>query len=150
SHDLHPARLEIIGLAPALDALCRDVSRQYVLAVEFRQRGVDRPVPPAAALCLFRIAQEALHNVIKHSGSESAIVQLSSTPRGVRLRIADRGAGFDVTASDGTGMGLRSVRERVNFAGGRISIRSAAGRGTRIVVHLPVEEIAADRRAGAA
>ena len=150
SHDLHPARLEIIGLVPALDGLCRDLSRQHDLRVEFRKRGMDHPVPTAPALCLFRIAQEALSNVMKHSGSKSATVQISSTRNGVRLRVADRGAGFDATAREAAGLGLRSMRERVNFAGGRISIRSAAGRGTRIVVHLPIEELAADRRAGAA
>ena len=150
SHDLHPAKLEIIGLVSALDALCRDVSRQYDLRVEFRQRGMDRPVPLAPALCLFRIAQEALHNVMKHSGSQSATVQLGSTREGVRMRISDRGAGFDATALEGAGLGLLSMRERVNFAGGRISIRSTAGRGTRIVVNLPIADVAADRCAGAA
>jgi two-component system sensor histidine kinase NreB len=58
----------------------------------------------------------------------------------VRLRVADRGAGFDQTARDGAGLGLLSMRERVHFAGGRIAFRSAAGRGTRIVVNLPIRD----------
>src|SRR6185295_8921362 len=63
SHDLHPARLEIIGLVPAVDGLCREVSQQYDVRVEFRHRAIERRVPSTVALCLFRIVQEALHNV---------------------------------------------------------------------------------------
>jgi signal transduction histidine kinase len=91
-------------------------------------------------LCLFRIAQEALHNIVKHSRSTSATVRLIPTKAGVRLRIADRGKGFDAAAREGAGLGLLSMRERVDFAGGRIAIRSAVGRGTRVVVNLPIHD----------
>jgi signal transduction histidine kinase len=150
SHHLHPSRLEIIGLVPALDGLCREVARQCNLRVEFRHRVMDQAIPSALALCLFRIAQEALHNVVKHSGSASATVRLIPTRSGVRLRVADRGNGFDPAARDAEGLGLLSMRERVHFAGGRIALRSAAGRGTRLVVNLPIPREDAGRRAGAA
>jgi len=149
SHDLHPARLDIIGLVPALEGLCREVSQQYDRRIEFRHRKMEHPIPSAHALCLFRIVQEALHNVVKHSGASSATVRLIPTPSGVRLRVADRGAGFDATVRAGEGLGLLSMRERVHFAGGRIALRSAVGRGTRIVVNLPIRDRAAVPRAGA-
>jgi signal transduction histidine kinase len=149
SHDLHPARLDIIGLVPAIDGLCREVSQQYDVRVEFRHRAMEQRIPSAHALCLFRIAQEALHNVVKHSGAASATVRLIPTRFGVRLRVADRGRGFDATIRDGEGLGLLSMRERIHFAGGRIALRSAAGRGTRIVVNLPIRDQAAAKSAGA-
>jgi signal transduction histidine kinase len=149
SHDLHPAKLEIIGLVSALEGLCREVSQQYDVRVEFRHRGMEYRIPSAHALCLFRIAQEALHNVVKHSGASAATVRLIPTRFGVRLRVADRGRGFDATVRDGEGLGLLSMRERIHFAGGRIALRSAAGRGTRIVVNLPIRDQAALRSADA-
>ena len=138
SHDLHPPKLDLLGLAPAIESLCRDVSRQCHIRIEFRQRGVSRRVPPEAALCLFRIAQEALQNVVKHSGDTVAIVRLAGTARNICLHVADGGKGFDRTSCSGAGLGLLSIRERAHLAGGRVGIRTAIDRGTRIVVTLPV------------
>ena len=143
SHDLHPARLEIIGLVPALGGLCREVSLQHDLRIAFRHRVSDRRLPADAALCLFRIAQEALNNVVKHSAATSATVRLAPTRVGVRLHIADEGQGFDRRMRRGGGIGLLSMRERVAFAGGTIAIRSAAARGTHVVVNLPIAADAA-------
>ena len=137
SHDLHSAGLEIRGLGPALHALCRDVSARRGVAIAFRPRAIDRQVPADAGLCLFRITQEALQNVVNHSGAGAATVRLALTGRDVRLFIADDGRGFDVASRDGAGLGLLSMRERARAAGGRIAIRSAADRGTRIVVRIP-------------
>jgi signal transduction histidine kinase len=144
SHDLHPSRLEFIGLVPALEGLCREISRQHDIAVEFRHRGSDYRLAPGAPLCLFRIAQEGLHNVVKHSGARAATVRLIPTRAGVRLHIADQGRGFDSRVRSGDGLGLLSMRERVVFAGGTIAIRSAIGRGTDIVVNLPLSAEAPD------
>jgi signal transduction histidine kinase len=144
SHDLHPARLEIIGLVPALDGLCREMSLQHDIDVEFRHRMRGHRLPPGASLCLFRIAQEALHNVVKHSGARTAKVRLIRTRSGVRLDIADRGRGFDHRLRSGDGLGLLSMRERVIFAGGTIAIRSVPERGTHIVASLPVGAEASD------
>jgi signal transduction histidine kinase len=140
SHNLHPSKLEILGLAPAIEGLSRDVSRQGGVRIEFRQEVVSRRVPADAALCLFRIAQQALQNVVKHSQATAAIVRLAETGPSIRLQIADNGKGFDRIARDGAGLGLLSMRERVLFAGGRIGIRSSAGRGTRIIVALPMSQ----------
>ena len=143
SHALHPARLEIIGLVAALDGLCREISSQYDIQVAFRHRATDYRLASGDALCLFRIAQEALHNVAKHSGARTAAVRLVPTRTGVRLHIADRGCGFDGRSRRDDGLGLLSMRERVLAAGGTIAIRSAPGRGAHIVVELPVDRSAA-------
>ena len=139
SHDLHPPKLDLLGLAPAIEGLCRDVSRQCDIRIEFRQRGVSRHVSPEAALCLFRIAQEALQNVVKHSGGTAAIVRLVGTARHICLHVADGGKGFDPASYGGAGLGLLSIRERAHLAGGRVGIRTAIHRGTRIVVTLPID-----------
>jgi signal transduction histidine kinase len=139
SHDLHPPKLDLLGLAPAIEGLCRDVSRQCDIRIEFRQRGVSPGVSREAALCLFRIAQEALQNVVKHSGGTAAIVRLVGTARNIRLHVADSGKGFELASDSGAGLGLLSIRERAHLAGGRVGIRTATHRGTQIVVTLPLD-----------
>jgi signal transduction histidine kinase len=145
SYDLHPARLEIIGLVSAIDGLCREMSLQHDIRVEFRHAVSDHRLPPDASLCLFRIVQEALHNLVKHSGATTAIVRLQPARSGLRLHIADEGRGFNQRVRSRDGLGLLSMRERVMFAGGTIAIRSAEGHGTHIVVTLPISSRAADR-----
>jgi signal transduction histidine kinase len=113
------------------------MSGLFSVRIEFRQE-LGRPFVSAdAALCLFRVTQEALQNVVKHSGARAAMVHLTQARYSIRLRVADGGKGFAGSSSDGTGLGLLSMRERVNMAGGRIVIRSAPGQGTRVGVTLP-------------
>ena len=94
-------------------------------------------MPPDPALCLFRIAQEALQNVVKHSGARNASVRLTGSAGSLQLEISDSGGGFEMSKL-GDGMGLLSMRERVNFLGGLITIWSKPGMGTRITVQVPV------------
>ncbi len=148
SHDLHPPSLEILGLAQAIEHLCRDVSCRRSVRIAFRHRAMARCVPAEVALCLFRITQEALQNIVNHSDAKAATVRLALTGRDIRLQIADSGQGFDVASKDGMGLGLLSMRERTRFAGGRIAIRSVAGRGTRIVVRLRLFPNAFERHDG--
>jgi len=136
SHDLHPAKLELLGLSQAIAGLCRDMSSRFGVRIEFRQ-GVGRPCVSAnAALCLFRVTQEALQNVVKHSGARAAMVHLTQARQNIRLHVADDGKGFAGRSNDGAGLGLLSMRERVHMAGGRLVIRSVPGRGTRVAVTL--------------
>src|SRR4051794_12784411 len=95
SHRLHPARLEHLGLAAALQGLCDELTRCHGVRVNFTHAGVPDAVPGATALCLYRVAQEALRNVVRHSGAGHAAVELAGTPAGLRLRVSDGGAGFD-------------------------------------------------------
>ncbi len=102
-------------------------------------RGVPRSLPGIVALCLYRIVQEALRNVIKHSGSENARVELSGTAEELTLQISDDGTGFDPeSAETRQGLGLFSMRERLGLVSGTISFERGEPNGTRIEVRVPI------------
>jgi signal transduction histidine kinase len=138
SHQLHPAKLEQFGLLAALRGLCKELTQSNGLSVEFTHHEVPDVIPEDSALCLYRIAQEALQNVIKHSAAHHADVELSGSAGEICLRIVDDGAGFDSKLSDGKGgLGLVSMRERLRLVGGAIVIDSQLSGGTRIDVRVP-------------
>jgi signal transduction histidine kinase len=137
SHRLHPARLRLVGLVPALDSLRHEMS-QPGMAVEFAHDKVPAVLPPDLTLCLFRVVQEALQNALKYSQAQTVSVDLRGGPEGLSLTIADDGVGFDVSALSGEGLGLISMSERLQSVGGAIAIRSAPGAGTRIEVRVPL------------
>jgi PAS domain S-box-containing protein len=139
SHQLHSSKLDLIGLAPALHSLCQEVSEKHGIQVRFRQSGVLRKLPRDAALCLFRITQEALSNVVKHSAARSADVELDVSTHCVTLRILDQGRGFDpdVKRAD-AGIGLVGMRERLRLVDGNLQITSELMRGTHILAEIPL------------
>jgi PAS domain S-box-containing protein len=138
SHRLHPFKLEVLGLTAAVQSICRDVTAQHGVAVEFRHDRVPERLPPDVSLCLYRIAQEGLRNVVKHSGARHAWLGLEYADGALSLQIADSGNGFDPETYERSGLGLVSMRERVSFLGGQLAIRSAPGAGTRIGVRVPL------------
>ena len=139
SHDLHPAALERRGLAAALRDLCAEMERRHGLRVDLRLTGVEDTFPPDTALGLYRIAQEALGNTVRHAGARTAQVALRATPRTARLSIVDDGDGFDPAAAGRSGgVGLASLEERAQLLGGRCRIASAPGSGTAIEVAVPL------------
>jgi PAS domain S-box-containing protein len=144
SHELHPTKLQVLGLIAAIQSVCHDVSRQHEMVVEFVHEGVPRTVPPAASLCLYRITQEALHNVVKHSGAKRAAVRLATEGQFLDLEIADQGVGFAPDGFENTGLGLVSMRERTNFLGGRFVVHSGPGLGTRIGIRVPIDVAVGD------
>jgi len=100
---------------------------------------VPRQLPKDVALCLYRIVQEALRNVIKHSGAESARVELSGTAEELALQISDTGTGFDPGSVQARGgLGLLSMRERLRLVSGKISVERLEPNGTRIEVRVPM------------
>ncbi|HKB00945.1 MAG TPA: sensor histidine kinase, partial [Gemmataceae bacterium] len=139
SHQLHPSKLEHMGLVAAVRGLCRELEHSHGLRVSFSHDPDPGEVPQGTALCLYRIVQEALRNVVRHSGTDRAVVELSGTADGVRLRIGDDGSGFDPCHGNG-GLGLVSMRERLNLVGGQMVIDSRPGGGTRIDVRVPLSE----------
>jgi PAS domain S-box-containing protein len=139
SHQLHPSKLEHLGLDAALRGLCTEVGEHHRLKVKFAAAGVPRAIPEATSVCVYRIAQEALRNVVKHGRTDRARVELTGAAGRLRLRISDHGAGFD-PAARGDGLGLVSMRERLALVGGRIAIDSRPGGGTRIEVCVPLPE----------
>src|SRR5262252_1780253 len=138
SRDLHPSKLQALGLVAAIRAECRDVSRQNGVAIEFVCDRQSLAIAQNLSLCLYRITQEALHNIVKHSGARRARIrlELQAEERTLLLDILDDGRGFDVTAK-GEGLGLVSMRERTHFVGGRFLLESDRN-GTRVMVRVPV------------
>jgi signal transduction histidine kinase len=138
SHELHPAVLELLGLTAALEGLCEDFESNYGVVMEVSVAELEsNEVPAEAALCLYRIAQEALRNIAKHAGASNAVLELSVQSGHARLRIRDKGAGFD-PSSKRAGLGLASIRERARLLNGTASLSSDPGKGTEVLVDIPV------------
>ena len=139
SHELHPATLRLLGLAPALRSHCEEVAKRQSVDVKFSAAENFGTVHPDVAVCFFRIAQESMRNSITHGGAKHVTVSLSRTGDRVELTVADDGRGFDVSAvkSSGGGLGLVTMEERVNLVGGNVSIVSEVGRGTTVRASSP-------------
>ena len=141
SHNLHSSKLEYLGLIAALKSLCNDLSNHQELRIRFRHFDVPSYIPKDAALCIYRVVQESLRNVIKHSGARVAQVTLSGGHGEVNLCISDEGHGFDLNdVKTKAGIGLIGMRERLLLVGGEVSIESQPSRGTRIVARVPLPE----------
>jgi PAS domain S-box-containing protein len=139
SHQLHPLKLEQLGLVAAIRALCSELSRNHGVSIDFTHGESPAVISDDAASCLYRIVQESARNVIKHSGARRAQVSLQASIEEICLRIADDGTGFDprLVARTG-GLGLVSMRERLQLVGGTFSIDSRPSGGTRIAARIPV------------
>jgi signal transduction histidine kinase len=132
--DLRPPMLDDLGLEAALQAHVQDFSQRWPVKVTFTSRRVGR-VPPEVELVLYRIVQEALSNVAKHSGAAEVKARLTRRGRTLRLLIEDDGCGFDVEAVKGSresGLGLFGMEERLALIGGTLRVGSDAGSGTRV------------------
>jgi signal transduction histidine kinase len=139
SHRLYPSKLDTLGLLPSLSSFCRDFGKQYNLQLQFVHQGIAGPIPRDVSLCLFRIVQEALRNVIKHSGATEAKVNLFSPGDRIELSISDSGSGFSPElAETKAGLGLVSMRERLLLVGGQLAIDSKPSQGTRIHASVPL------------
>jgi PAS domain S-box-containing protein len=139
SYQLHPAKLDQLGLVVAARTFCREVSLQSGIAVHFEQHGVPRDVGTDVALCLYRVIQEALQNSVRHNGGAAVQVSLTHAGEQIQLLITDEGKGFDVEhAIHKGGLGLVSMRERVRQVNGSIKFTSSPGKGTRIEVNVPL------------
>ena len=137
SHELHPSRLEILGVAAGIRSWCREFAEHQRMEIDFRN-DVCSALTLDIGLCLLRVLQEALHNVVKHSGVKRIEVQLAESSNQVHLIVHDSGKGFDVEAAKrGGGLGLTSMKERVRLVNGAIAIESKPMAGTTIHVHVP-------------
>ena len=138
SHRLHSSKLEALGLVSALRGHCQELLAQGI-HVNFHDENVPRSLPQEVKLCLFRIGQEGLSNVVKHSGARDAHVTLCTTGDALALTVADSGRGFDeTTAAIQEGLGLASMRERVRLLSGEFIVRTQPGQGTTIIASVPI------------
>ncbi len=141
SRRLHPSQVELLGLAAALHNFCREFADRNSMNIQFNSANLTCRLQEDAALCLFRVAQEAVRNVQKHSGSSKAFVELEETSGSLRLRISDQGIGFDPdVAETSQGLGLLSMEERLRSMGGELLVQSRPGGGTCIEASIPVPQ----------
>jgi PAS domain S-box-containing protein len=138
SHRLHSSTLDNLGLIPALTSLCMEFGDHHSIDVDFVEENVPPDIPKEVALCLFRITQEALQNIKKHSHSDSAVVWAKGLEQKIHLSISDRGAGFDQAGSRRSGIGIQSMEERVRLVGGQFAVHSRPMEGTTIDVWVPI------------
>jgi PAS domain S-box-containing protein len=138
SHTLHSSTLESLGLVIGVKAFCQEFADQQQMQVHFEHENVPNAIPADVALCLFRITQEGLRNIKRHSGANRAEVRLKGLEGKLHLSIADQGRGFDVNRrSPQSGIGIRSMEERLRSLGGHLEVHSRLMEGTRIDAWLP-------------
>lgn len=142
SYELHPGKLKLLGLGPTLDGLCRSIQTESGARITFDSIGLSADVSEDRALCVFRVAQEALQNAVKHSGARNIQVHVAATASELTLRISDDGTGFDQTLPRPKGLGLLTMRERVELMGGTLTIETGRGSGTTIDASVPVTDVA--------
>ena len=141
--DLRPSALDDLGLVPALHSYAEKYSTAWPIKVTFSAEGLKKRLPPNVELVLYRIVQEALTNVAKHSGANAVEIKLRRRSNTVTVTVYDDGKGFDireVTRTDGSGLGLFGMRERLALVGGAIDIESTPGRGTTIIARVPLQD----------
>jgi PAS domain S-box-containing protein len=140
AHQLHPAKLTLLGLVPTLEALCRDVARETSITVTCETHGIPSDLSDTVALCVFRVTQEALQNAAKHSGAERISVTLAVDDGRLRLRVTDDGVGFGPRALLASGLGLRTMRERIDLIGGVLTVQRGDPRGAIVDALIPMYE----------
>ncbi len=139
SHQLHSSRLDLVGLVPALSGLCEEITKKYKIDVHFVEHSFPRNLRKDVELCLFRVAQEGLNNVVKHSEASSVQVELSANRNNLSLRISDAGKGFNPAVKNlHSGIGLVGMRERLRLVDGKLSIVSEPMRGTEVLAEIPL------------
>jgi signal transduction histidine kinase len=136
---LHPAGLQRLGLGPSIRHYCAQLARAHRITIDSDLGEVPASFDMDAMLCAYRIAQEALHNVVKHSGASHATVSLATVRGELVLRVVDRGMGFDLqTIHAKETLGLISMRERARLVHARLQVSSKPGEGTSVEARVPI------------
>jgi signal transduction histidine kinase len=142
SHRLHSSTLETLGLITGLKALCGEFGAKQGIEVDFTTEDIPRSVRPDVALCLFRIAQEGLQNLKKHSGTKRAQLSVRHMSDRLFLSLCDQGRGFDANKLEKPGLGILSMQGRARLLGGEFEIHSKLGKGTQIEAWVPLQPVA--------
>jgi len=145
SRELHPAALEKFGLSTTLRRHCSEFSKRRRISVSLQIKGDEPPMHMDTSLALFRVGQECMTNIAKHSRATSCDVALHYTPDRVTLAIEDRGSGFDLKKRK-AGLGIESMRERLRFVGGTLHIDTEPFFGTKVYVEAPIERAMPNRK----
>jgi signal transduction histidine kinase len=139
ARQLRPPTCDDDPVAVNIEALIHEAQRSSGPKIALRVEGNVGRFAPAVELALFRIASELLGNACRHSGSENVRVTVARTGEHLRLELEDWGQGFDPAGVNGTTFGLEEVRQRAGLLGGEIALESAPGKGTRVVVNIPID-----------
>jgi len=140
--DLHPAMLDDLGLVPTLQWYGERFTAQAKVQTTVSETGEPQPLPPAVANYLFRAVKELMANAAKHARPGELVVAAHWRADGLRIVVDDDGAGFDPRAAASLaspGLGLPGIRERIGALGGRFTVESAAGAGTRAILEVPLQ-----------
>jgi PAS domain S-box-containing protein len=143
THDLRPPELDALGLNPVLKDMCQSLEQHTHIAIEYQGEELKQ-LPEIVTISLYRVLQEALTNVIKHSGATHVQVILGSDEQALALSVKDNGSGFDdadLARATDKGIGLIGIRERLELIGGRLEIRTHPGTGTLLIAKIPWKEI---------
>jgi signal transduction histidine kinase len=140
-HELHPVILFHVGLVLSLRAHCVAFARDTGIALSMDLGDEPAGIPPSVALCFYRVAQEALHNVARHSRARTARITLRHHDGALELTVRDDGVGFEPSSvrTRDHGLGLVSIEERMRLIHGTIVIAAAPGRGVEVVARAPLE-----------
>jgi signal transduction histidine kinase len=142
AYRLHPFKLEYLGLIAAARGFCQEIATAHEITIEFAEHDVPSGLPREVALCVYRVLQEALSNVVRHSGSAYAKVELYGDDAGLSLTVRDFGAGITREAAANThGLGLASMRERLRLVSGTLTVDSSQA-GTQLEVQIPTPVLA--------
>jgi len=140
SHRLHSSKLDYLGLASAAQSFCTELSKKAKVEIVFGHAGIPRTLSKEVSLCLFRVLQEGLQNAVKHSGVRTFTVDLQGTEESIELTVSDIGNGFDEQEAFARhGLGLISMRERLQSVYGNLSVKSKPGAGTTIRARAPLK-----------
>ncbi len=140
AYRLHPSSLEHLGLEAAIQDHTHEFAQRAGLVVQYASRDVPKAIPTDRALCLYRVAQESLQNVMKHAEASTVVVRLLGTPNGVGVCIHDDGKGLEEQGSPTRGLGLLSMEERVRLVEGMFRIRTRPGDGTEVHAWVPLPD----------
>ncbi len=138
AYGLHPSVLDHLGLKAALRSHVADLRRHESIRIDLHVGDDIEPLPVDVAACLYRVAQAALRNVVKHAHAGGVVVEVESVDGGVRLSVADDGVGFAAPMRSSEGLGIVGMQERVRLVGGRFVLTSHVGEGSRVMVWLPL------------
>lgn len=143
---LRPSTLDDLGLVPAVRSYIQSYMVDRGIEIFFEGRGLSGRLDPEVETAVFRIVQEAIHNIVKHAGAKHVKLSLDANASRIEVRVEDDGSGFDVAAvrhpkSETKSMGLLGIRERVSLLGGNFNIQSRIGEGTTLLVEIPLNEL---------
>jgi signal transduction histidine kinase len=141
--DLRPSLLDDLGLVPAISWYVENYLAPAAVEAKLETSGMDEGIPPAAKIALFRVVQEAITNIVKHSQAKTARICLQFAPSAIVGDIEDDGIGFSVDtvhSGNNEGMGLLGMGERIELLKGKLEIESKPGKGTRVHFEIPSQE----------